>query len=74
MEFWSTLLFQKSVVNMEINLYNKEPESLKKLDNFKLFKKDLKSLLLSHSFYSFDEFMQFSFKLVCKIFLSASSG
>jgi len=36
---------------MEIKLYNKQPESIKKLKNIKLFKKELKSLLLSHFFY-----------------------
>ena len=36
---------------MEIKLYNKVPESTKKMDNFQLFKKELKSLLLSHCFY-----------------------
>jgi len=35
---------------MGINLYNRVSESIKKLDNFKLLKKELKSLLLSHSF------------------------
>jgi len=38
------------------------------MDNFKLFQKELKSLLLSHFFYSVDRFLQFSLKLVCKVF------
>ena len=50
-EFCNTVLFQKSVVNMGLKLYNKMPESLKKKDNFQLFNKGIKSLLLSHSFY-----------------------
>ena len=49
-EFWNTVLYQKSVINMGINIYNIVPDSTKKLDDFKLFKKDFKSLLLSHSF------------------------
>jgi len=74
LEFCNTVLYQESVVNMEIKLYNRVPESIKKkLDNYKLFKKELKSLLLSHFFYSVDGFLQFSLKLVCKVFLSASS-
>ena len=72
-EFCNTVLYQESVVNMGIKLYNKVPESIKKLDNFKLFEKELKSLLLSHFFYSVDRFLQFLLKLVCKVFLSASS-
>ena len=58
-ELCNTVLFQNSVVNMGIKLYNKVPESIKKLDNFKLFKEKLKSLLLSHSFYSVDQFLKF---------------
>ena len=54
-----TVLFQKSVVNMGIKLYSKVPKSIKKSENFKLFKKELKSLLLTNSFYSVDKFLQF---------------
>jgi hypothetical protein len=39
-EFGNTVLFQKNVVDMGIKLYNKVPESTKKMCNFKLFKKD----------------------------------
>jgi hypothetical protein len=49
-EFCNTVLLQKSMVVMGLKLYNKVPESITKLDNFKLFKKELKSLQLSHSF------------------------
>jgi hypothetical protein len=45
---------------MGIKLYNQVPKSTENSDIFKLFKEELKSLLLSHSFYSVDEF--FSFK------------
>ena len=74
MEIHNTVLFQESVVNMWIQLYNKGPEIIKKLDNFKSFKKELKSLLLSYSFYSDDEILQFWVKKVCKLFLSALSA
>jgi len=57
---------------MAINLYNKEPENIKKLDKLKLFKKELKSLILSNSFYSVDQFLQFWVELVCKVGLSVS--
>jgi len=55
------------------NYITKLQKVLKKLDNFKLFKKELKSLLVSHSFCTFDEFLQFSVKMACKVFLSVSS-
>jgi hypothetical protein len=38
-EIRNTVLFQKSVVNMWIQLYNKEPEIIKKLENFISFRK-----------------------------------
>jgi hypothetical protein len=44
---------------MGIKLYNQVPESIKKFDNFKFFKEELKSLLLSRSFYSVDKFFIF---------------
>jgi len=44
---------------MGIKLYNQVPQSIKNSDNLKLFKEELKSLLLSHSFYSVDEFFSF---------------
>jgi hypothetical protein len=50
-QFYYTVLFKKSVVNTEIQLYNKEPENISKSKSNKLFKKELKSLLLSHFFY-----------------------
>jgi len=58
-EFCKTVLFQKSEVNMMIKLYKKEPKSVKKSDKIELFNKELKSLLLSHSFSSVDEFLEF---------------
>jgi hypothetical protein len=38
---------------------NKLPDGIKKLGIFKLLKKELNSLLLSHSCYSADKFLQF---------------
>ena len=52
---------------MGIKLYNKVPDSIQKLVNFKLFKKELKSLLLSHFCYSVNEFLQFWVKLVFNV-------
>jgi hypothetical protein len=48
-------------VNMGIRLCDKVPDHIKIRDNFKSFKRDLKSFLLQHSFYSVDEFMEFWF-------------
>jgi len=43
------------------------PESITKLDNFKLFKKELKSVLLRHSCCSADKFSQFWVTLVFNV-------
>jgi hypothetical protein len=58
-QYCNTVLFRKSVLNTGIRLYNKVPDHIKMRDNFKSFKRDLKSFLLQHSFYSVDEFMEF---------------
>jgi hypothetical protein len=55
----NTVLFKKSVINMVISLYNKVPDQIKLGGNFNLFKKDLKSFPLNHSFYSVEELMSF---------------
>jgi hypothetical protein len=54
------VLFQKSVVSIWIKIYNNVPENItKKLENFKLFKKELKPVLLSNFFNSIDGFYSF---------------
>jgi hypothetical protein len=55
----NTYLFKKSVMNRGISLYNKVPVLIKLRENVNLFKKDLKSFLVNHSFYSVEEFMSF---------------
>jgi hypothetical protein len=50
-------LFKKSVVNTGIKLYNKVPDNIKHLENCNRFKKELRSFLLKHAFYSVDEFI-----------------
>jgi len=52
-----TDLSQKSVINMETKLYNKMPGYIKEMDNYKALKKELKSFLLYHAFYSVEEFV-----------------
>jgi hypothetical protein len=50
-------LFKKSVVNMGNKLYNKVPDNKKNLENCNKFKKEFRSFLLKHAFYSVDEFI-----------------
>jgi hypothetical protein len=47
---------------MGIVLYNKVPNSIKKLEGFKVFKIELKSYPLDHSFYTLNEFLDFIIK------------
>jgi hypothetical protein len=54
-----TTLFQKSVVNMDVKLYNSLPERIKTLIAFQTFKKEVKCLLLNNSFTTIQEFLQF---------------
>ena len=52
---YNTDLFKRSVISMSTKLYNKLPGYIKEIDSYKTFKKELKSLLLLHSFYSVEE-------------------
>ena len=52
---YNTDLYNRSVINMGTTLYNKLPGYIKQIDSYKTFKKELKSLLLMHSFYSVEE-------------------
>jgi hypothetical protein len=51
-QYCNTVLFKKSVMNMGISLCTKVPDQIKQKDNFKSFKKALRSFLLKHSLYS----------------------
>jgi len=42
---------------MGTKLYNKMPGYIKEMDNCKALKKELKSFLLYHAFYSVEEFV-----------------
>ena len=42
---------------MGIRLYNKVPMQIKKLEEYKLYKRELKSVLIDHEFYSVEEFL-----------------
>jgi hypothetical protein len=56
-QFCNTDLFRRSVVNMGIRLDNKVPDHIKKFEKNKLFKREFRSFLLHHAFYSVDEFI-----------------
>jgi len=50
-------VYKRSVINMGTKLYNKLHGYIKEIDSCKTYKKELKSLLLLHSFYSVEEFV-----------------
>jgi len=52
-----THIFKKSLTNLGTKLYNKLPNYIKSLENLKLFKKEKKTFLLHHTFYSVDEYL-----------------
>jgi hypothetical protein len=56
-------LFQNSVLNKASRLYNtKLPERMRTLENYRCFKKEVKLLLISNTFYSVDEFFNHNFR------------
>ena len=52
-----TDLYKKSVINMGTRVYNNLPKSLREINDYKVFKKELKIFLLFQSFYSVEEFI-----------------
>jgi hypothetical protein len=57
-----TSLFKRRVINKGIELYSKVPNKIKNMERFPIFKRELKSVLLSHAFYTIDEFIGFNMK------------
>jgi len=53
----NTNLYKKSVINMGIRLYNKVPNNIKKVEEYKPYERKLKSFPTEHAFYSLDEFL-----------------
>jgi hypothetical protein len=53
----NTNLYKKSVINMGIRLYNKVPNNIQKIEDYKPCKIKLKAFLTEHAFYSLDEFL-----------------
>jgi len=56
----NTVLYQKSVINMGVKLFNKLPLQIKTLYNSKTFKRVVKTFLISNAFYTVDEFLYFN--------------
>ena len=56
-ESHNTDLCNRSVINIGTKLYNKLPGYIKEIDSYKTSMKELKSLLLLHSFYSVEQFV-----------------
>jgi hypothetical protein len=54
---------KKSVINMGIQLYNRVPTNIKKLVEYKPCKRELKSFLIDHVFYSVEEFLCYDLML-----------
>jgi len=46
---------------MGIWLYNKLPINIKKLEEYKPYKRELKSFLIDHAFYLVEEFLRYWF-------------
>ena len=54
---YKTDLYKRRVVNMGSKLYNKLPDYIKEIESYKTFRKELKSFLLQHAFYSVEKFV-----------------
>jgi hypothetical protein len=52
---YKTDIYKESVINMGTQLYNKTPGYTQEMDNYKAFKKELKSFLLYHALYAVEE-------------------
>jgi len=49
------IFIKKSVINKGIQLHNKVPKNIKKLEEYKSYKRELKSFLIEHAFCSLEE-------------------
>jgi len=52
---YKTDLYKRSGVNMGSKLYNKLPDYIKEIESYKTFRKELKSFLRQHVFYSVEK-------------------
>jgi hypothetical protein len=51
-----TNALKKGVMNMGIKLYNHLPNEIREVERMRQFKRELRSYLLQHTFYSVDEY------------------
>jgi hypothetical protein len=58
-QFCGTTLYKSSWENAGIKLFNKLPNTLKKIERPQEFKRRLRYFLMQHVFYSVDEYMSF---------------
>ena len=58
-QYCRTNMLKKSVNNLGTKLYNRLPNHLKKLEDLKPFKKQVKAFLLQQSFYSVEEYLSY---------------
>ena len=55
--FYRTTLFKNSSANVGITIYNKLPNTIKRLEKIQEFRRRVTYFLLQHIFYSVDEYM-----------------
>jgi len=73
-QYYRTTLYKNNYGNVGIKLFNKLPNSLKKVGKPQEFKRRLQKFLMQHVFYSIDEYMSFQELLhLGKIFLKFQS-
>jgi len=53
----NTNLYKKNVINMGIRLFDKVPNTIKKVEDYKPYKRKLKSFPTEYAFYSLDKFL-----------------
>jgi len=58
-QFCRTTLYKSSCENAGIKLFNKLPNTIKRIERPQEFKRRLQNFLMQHVFYSVDEYMSF---------------
>jgi hypothetical protein len=58
-QFCRTTLYKNSCENAGIKLFNKLPNTIKRVERTQEFKRRLQTFLMQHFFYSVDEYMSF---------------
>ena len=65
--YCSTVLYQKSVTNRGIKLFNKLPIQIKQIASYKGYKREVKTFLLHNVFYTNEEFLDFEGSQYCTL-------